>query len=287
MMKYPIIIAEACCNHMGDIELAKKMIIQAKESGANIIKFQKRDIDSWIKHNPTIYLAPHPNPINAFGETYETHRRFLEFEVNDHFELKKLCDEIGISYMCSVFDVISADNIIKLKPYAIKIPSSCNTNFELIEYIISHFDGEIHISFGMTSKDKIDEIMNYFSQHNRLKDLIIYACTSAYPLPLSETCLLEIKYLSERYGDKVKGIGYSGHHQGIIIDIAAYTLGAVYLERHFTLDREFKGTDQKMSITPLELRTLVQNLKDVSACLTYKNGSVLPSEISNMEKLKW
>lgn len=286
-MKTPIIIAEACCNHMGDVDVAKQMIIQAKQCGANYIKFQKRSIDTWAEHNPIIYKAAHPNPNNSFGNTYEEHRRFLEFSIDIHKDLKALCDSIGINYACSTFDITSAKEIIDLAPSFIKIPSACNTNFELLKFICDNFDGDIHLSFGMTPKTIIDEIVNFFVQRKKAKSLVVYACTSAYPLPLSETCLLEIKYLLEKYSDIVNDIGYSGHHEGIVIDIAAYVLGAKYIERHFTLDRQFKGTDQKMSITPNELKELISNLNDVVECLKYKSDGVISSEIDNMEKLKW
>ncbi len=286
-MDTPFVIAEACCNHMGELERAKAMIIAAKESNADYIKFQKRDIASWAVHKKSVFSAPHPNPQNAFGSTYEEHRRTLEFDISQHKELVDLCNAVGIKYACSVFDIPSAKDIIELSPSMIKIPSSCNTNYELLRFLCNNYAGDIHLSLGMISKSTINDIVNLFIEHKRASDLIIYACTSAYPLPLTETCLLEIKYLVDKYSKVVKAIGYSGHHLGIIIDIAAYTLGAKYIERHFTIDRNQKGTDQNMSVMPEELAQLISNLHDVSQCLEYKHSDVLPSEISNMEKLKW
>lgn len=283
----PVIIAEACCNHMGKMKIAKKMILEAKRNGADYIKFQKRNIDEWVIRKPNVYKNPHQCKKNSFGKTYEEHRRKLEFSLEQHKLLKNYCDKIGINYCCSVFDIKSAMEIVSLSPKMIKVPSACNTNFELLSYLCNNFSGEIHVSFGMTSKDNIEKIVSFFVENNRNKDLIIYACTSAYPLKLNDVCLNEISYLKNKYSDIVKGIGYSGHHIGIVIDISAYTLGAKYIERHFTLDKNMKGTDQKASIVPKELFKLKQNLTDISQCLQAKSSDILQSELQNEVKLKW
>ena len=286
-MRKPIIIAEACCNHKGDINIAKEMIIQAKNSGADYIKFQKRDIDSWVKRRPDIYKKPHPDKKNAFGDSYENHRRYLEFDIDTHRQLKKYCDAIGINYACSVFDIESAKQIISLNPKIIKIASACNMNFELLQYICDNFNGEIHLSVGMTYKKDIEKIVQFFIKNKRNSDLVVYACTSSYPLKPQDVCLLEINYLIEKYSKIIKSIGYSGHHQGIIIDVAAFTLGAEYIERHFTLNKQYKGTDQSASIEPTELAKLKSNLEDISFALKNKDKEILDVELSNKEKLKW
>ena len=286
-MRKPIIIAEACCNHMGDINIAKEMIIQAKNSGADYIKFQKRDIDSWVKRRPDIYKKSHPDKMNAFGDSYENHRRYLEFDIDVHRQLKKYCDSIGINYTCSVFDIESAKQIISLNPKIIKISSACNMNFELLQYICDNFNGEIHLSVGMTYKKDIDKIVQFFIKNKRNDDLVVYACTSSYPLKPQDVCLLEINYLIEKYSKIIKSVGYSGHHQGIIIDVAAFSLGAEYIERHFTLNKGYKGTDQSASIEPNELIELKSNLEDISFALKNKDKEILDVELSNKEKLKW
>lgn len=286
-MNNPVIIAEACCNHMGDLNIAKRLILEAKLSGADYIKFQKRDIDIWTKRKPNIYSKPHPNLENSFGNTYEEHRRFLEFDFETHKILSNYCKDIGIEYCCSVFDINSAKQIIQLNPKIIKIASACNMNFELLLYICENFSGEIHMSVGMTKKIDIDKIVDFFVTNKRNKDLVLYACTSAYPLKDEDTCLLEISYLKEHYSGVIKAIGYSGHHTGIVLDIAAYTLGAEFIERHFTIYKELKGTDQKASILPSELRQLRQNLAQVKKGLNYKIKDILDVELSNEEKLKW
>ncbi len=285
--KKPLFVAEICCNHMGSIDLAKVMIDLAKESGANIVKFQKRDIESWEKRKPLVYNSPHKDIKNAFSDTYKEHRKFLEFSFEEHKELKKYCDLKGVEYSASVWDLISAKQICSLKPKIIKIASPCNCNFEMMEWICNNYMGEIHLSLGMTSKKDIDNIVNFFVNKKRNKDLVLYTCTSGYPVKYEDMCILEITYLIEKYGSVIKDIGFSGHHIGTAIDIAAYTLGANIIERHFTIDKSLKGTDQKVALTKEEFKDLINNINNVRKSLTYKSKDILDVEIENKEKLKW
>lgn len=286
-MEKPIIIAEMCCNHMGDLELAKQMILSAKQNGANVVKFQKRNIDEWIKHKPDVYKNPHPNPNNSFGNIYEEHRRFLEFDYEQHKILKEYCEALNIEYSSSVWDIKSAKEIIELNPKMIKIASACNQRYDLLEYLCKNYSGEIHISTGMTLYDDIDEMINFFIKEKRNKELVVYICTSSYPVKPQDVCLLEITRLTNKYKDVVKGFGFSGHHQGTNIDISAFTLGAKYIERHFTLNKNFKGTDQRASLEPEELKELYIKLDEVALALNYKDNKILEVENSNKEKLKW
>lgn len=254
--KDAIVIADICCNHMGDFNYAKKMIKEAKEHGVDIVKFQKRDIQTWVNRKPELYNAPHPNPINSFGKTYKEHREFLEFSIEQQKELRDYCKKLGLLYSISAFDLESAKQIISIQPDVAKIPSASNMNYELIDYLCDNFDGEIHISFGMLNKEEVEKIIEYFCQKKRNEDLVIYACTSGYPVMPEDTCILEVADLKNKYNDKVKGIGFSGHHLNTAIDIGAYVLGAQYFERHFTLDRNLKGTDHKLSLLPDEFKKL-------------------------------
>ena len=148
----PKVIAEIGCNHKGEMEIAKELILLAKACGANVAKFQKR-------HNKELltteqYNAPHPVPYNSYGNTYGAHREFLEFSAEQHYHLKKYCEEIGIEYATSVWDVTSAKEIIGLKPNFIKVPSACNNHFEMLKVLRDDYRGEVHISFGMTTKEE-------------------------------------------------------------------------------------------------------------------------------------
>jgi N-acetylneuraminate synthase len=175
---------------------------------------------------------------------------------------------------------------MELKPKMIKIPSACNNNFEMLDFLCKNYDGEIHVSTGMTSKSEIEDIVSFFEKKQRNKDLVLYNCTSGYPVPFEDVCLLEIKNFMEIYAHRVKEIGFSGHHLGIAVDIAALTLGATSIERHFTLDRTWKGTDHAASLEPDGLRKLVRDVRNVAKSLCYKNEDILPIEQVQRDKLK-
>ena len=231
-------------------------------------------------------LCPHPNPVNSYGETYGEHREYLEFDVNQHKELKQYCDEMGIVYSTSVWDLTSAKEIASLNPELIKIPSACNTNLEMLGWLADNYKGKIHISTGMTTKDEVEQAISLFEKKNRNKDVILYACTSGYPVPFEDVALMEIKTLIKKYESRVDSIGFSGHHLGIAVDVAAFTLGAKWIERHFTLDRTWKGTDHAASLEPEGVRKLVRDVKAVAKALEYKKEDILDIE-KYSEKLKY
>ena len=286
MYKKPYVIAEAGCNHMGQMEIAHDLIeVAAHFCKADAIKFQKRCPKELL--TPEQYNAPHPNPANSYGKTYGEHREFLEFTVEQHAQLKEWCEQAGITYSTSVWDMTSAKEIASLKPEFIKIPSACNTHFEMLQWLCDHYEGEIQLSFGMTSHEEEEKIVKLFEANGRQKDLVLFNCTSGYPVPFKDVCLLEIERMRKAYENRVKAIGFSGHHLGIAVDIAAYTLGANIIERHYTLDRTWKGTDHAASLEPDGVRKLVRNLNAVHEALTYKQVEILPIEQVQREKLKY
>lgn len=282
----PYIIAEAGCNHKGDMAIAEELIkVAAYFCKADAIKFQKRCNRELL--TPEQYYAPHPHPENSYGETYGAHREFLEFTVEQHAQLKEWCEKYGITYATSVWDLTSAKEIASLKPEFIKIPSACNNNYEMLAWLCDNYDGEIQISFGMTTHEEEKAIVELFVEKKRNQDLVIFNCTSGYPVPYENVCLLEIARLKETYGNLVKRIGFSGHHLGMAVDVAAYTLGAEVIERHYTLDRTWKGTDHAASLEPDGIKKLVQDLADVQKALAYKEQEILPIEQVQREKLKY
>ncbi len=284
-MKAPTIIAEIGCNHKGDFEIAKEMIKTAAEyCKVDIVKFQKRCNKELL--SPDEYNEPHPHPENSYGDTYGAHREFLEFTAEQHAMLKKYCEECGVVYSTSVWDLTSAKEIAALEPELIKIPSACNLNKPMLEWLCDNYKGEIHLSFGMTTKEEEERIVSFFENKNRAKDLVIYSCTSGYPVPFEDICLLELKRMCEQYADRVKAIGFSGHHLGIAVDSAAVALGAQYIERHYTLDRTWKGTDHAASLEPDGVRKLARDCRAVAKALTYKNEDVLDIEKVQRNKLK-
>jgi N-acetylneuraminate synthase len=270
---------------MGQMEIAHEMIkVAAQFSKVNVIKFQKRTNRELL--TPEEYCAPHPNPTNSYGSTYGEHREFLEFDIEQHRQLKSWCEKWGAEYSTSVWDLTAAKEIATLEPKMLKIPSACNLDRGLLEWLIENYPGEIHLSFGMTTHAEEIQIGDMFQKARRNQDLVIYACTSGYPVPFEDICLYEIKRLAETFGGTVRGIGLSGHHLGIAVDVAALALGATYFERHFTLDRTWKGTDHSASLEPDGMRRLCRDLANVSKALTYKSEEILPIEAVQRAKLK-
>jgi len=282
----PRVIAEAGCNHKGEISIAHDLIETAAIfCKADVIKFQKRCNRELL--TPEQYNAPHPHPENSFGDTYGAHREYLEFTVDQHKQLMEWCEEFKITYSTSVWDLTSAKEIAGLKPKLIKIPSACNNHYQMLNWLCDNYDGEIHVSLGMTTHAEEEALIRLFEDKGRNKDVVLYVCTSGYPVPFEDVCLLEIERVKKAYESCVKEIAFSGHHLGIAVDVAAYTLGASTIERHYTLDRTWKGTDQAASLEPEGIRRLKRDLEAVYKALTYKSQEVLPIEQVQRDKLKY
>ena len=283
--KKPKIIAEIGCNHMGQMSIAKELIDLAKEAGVGFVKFQKRNNMELLTEEQ--YNTPHPVLSNSYGDTYGAHREFLEFDVAQNKELKEYCDSIGIVYSTSVWDVTSAKEMVTFKPEFLKVPSACNNNFEMLKVLRDEFKGQVQISIGMTTKEEVEKIISFFEQTNQAQSrLLIYSCTSGYPVPAEDVALLEINWLYEHYQDRVNEIGFSGHHLGVALDAAAYTLGARWIERHFTKDRTWKGTDHGASLEPQGLQELVRDLNAIHQALHFKKSEIMPIEQVQRDKLK-
>lgn len=280
----PKLVAELCCNHQGNLTTAKEMMYEAKKSGADFTKFQK-----W---NPKVALSDreynlnHPNPANSFAEPYGKHREFLEFSIEDHIDLLNYAKSIDIKYSCSVFDKTSAKLICTLEPEYIKVGSQKNLKIDIYEVLAKEFKGEIHISTGMTTYEQIDIILDKLNKFTSLKRVVLYATTSSYPCKYENLYLLRITELIRRYHNIVKSFGFSGHHNGIAADIAAITLGAEYVERHFTLDRTMKGTDHAASLEPQGLSKLSRDLKNVYSALKNRPDKILDIESEAFNKVK-
>lgn len=285
-MNAPKIVAEIGCNHMGSMETAKELIgIAAQFCKADYIKLQKRNTRELLTEEQ--YKAPHPNPRNAFGDSYGEHREFLEFSLEQHREIKDYCDQVGIGYATSVWDTSSAREISTIEPDYVKIPSGTNQHFDLLSHLCDHHGGQIHASLGMTTREEEERLVKFFEDRGRAKDLVLYSCTSGYPVRFPDLCLLEITRLIKSYGSTVAEIGFSGHHLGIAADIAAQTLGATWIERHYTLDRTWKGTDHSASLEPDGLRRLTRDTRAVAQALSSRSTELLDVELPQRAKLKW
>merc|ERR1719373_960169 len=268
--KEPQVIAEIGCNHKGEIEIAKNLLTLAKKAGATVGKFQKRTPKELL--TPEQYNAPHPNPQNSYGATYGEHREFLELSVADHKILQDHCKKIGLEYSCSVWDTTSAKDIVSLNPALIKVGSPSNQHWEMQKVLRDEYSGDVHISTGMTTKEEIESIVKFWEdgKGDAKNRVVLYNCTSGYPVPFKDVCLLDIRLLQGKSQHRVKCIGFSGHHLGIAIDVAAYAMGAQWIERHFTKDRTWKGTDHATSPRTAGLTKLARDLEACYTACTYK-----------------
>jgi len=283
--KAPKVIAEIGCNHMGNMDIAKELIDLAKKAGVGFVKFQKRNNKELLTEQQ--YGAKHPVPENSYRDTYGEHREFLEFNVAQNKELKEYCDSINITYSTSVWDVSSAREMITFAPEFLKVPSACNNNFKMLEVLRDDFKGQVQISIGMTTKEEVEEIVLFFEEKDQAKSrLLLYSCTSGYPVPAKDVALLEINWLYSKYVNRISEIGFSGHHLGTSLDISAYTLGAKWIERHFTKDRSWKGTDHGASLEFEGMKKLTQSLHETYNALNFKDSEILPIEEVQREKLK-
>jgi sialic acid synthase len=279
----PRVVAEIGCNHRGEVETARRLIDAAAACGADYAKFQKRTSRELL--TPSQYAAPYDNP-NSYGRTYGEHRERLEFPIEVHAELKSYCEAKGTRYATSVWDVTSAREVGRLGCDYVKVPSACNTHVRLLEVLRDESRSDVHVSLGMTTTAETDRVLEVFKREPRR--LVLYACTSGYPVTMEDTCLLEISRLARTFqqAGRCGGVGFSGHHLGIAIDLAAPILGATWIERHFTLDRTWKGTDHAASLEPSGLGRLVRDLRALSAAWHEKPG-LLPVEEPQRAKLKY
>jgi len=141
----------------------------------------------------------------------------------------------------------------------------------------------------MTTKEEIEKIVSFWEEGkgDAKNRLVLYNCTSGYPVPFNDVCLLSLRSLVDLYSHRVKHIGFSGHHLGIAVDMAAYAMGATWNERHFTKDRSWKGTDHAASLEPAGMNKLCRDLKAIWKCMSYKHTEILPIEDEQRAKLKW
>ena len=259
------------------MKTAEEMIsVAATHCKVDVVKFQKRTISEMSLEDRG---KPYDNP-NSFGATYGEHREALEFDIKAHGLLKEVCDVYGVEYSCSVWDLPAARELISLGPKSPKVPSARNMDMKLIDWLIKNFDGQIHVSMGMTTKaEKIEILHRLWPIRSRA---VVYICTSAYPAPMDSLCLGDIK--EEMWDGFTTGL--SGHHLGIAIDMVAAMLGFKYIERHFTLDRASKGTDHAASLEPEGMRKLKRDLDAMVEATKRSDLGVKACEEKARAKLK-
>ena len=248
------VIAEAGLNHNGSVEIAKKLIDLAVEAGSDAVKFQKRTVD---KLAVKATLDESDSRFPEFGRTYREIREFLEFDMVQYKEIKKYTEDQGLDFLCTAFDPEAADFLEELGIEIYKLASHSATNIELLEHLAETGKKSI-MSTGMADMQEIETAVKIFEKHKT--PLLLLHCVSAYPTPLDECNLNMINVLKENFGLPT---GYSGHELGYLPTLTAVSMGAVAIERHYTLDNSMTGFDHKMSLNPEDFIAMVKNIRNI------------------------
>tara|TARA_B100000941_G_scaffold203821_1_gene148453 strand:- start:1362 stop:2210 length:849 start_codon:yes stop_codon:yes gene_type:complete len=276
MIKKPYLIAEIGINHNGDVEIAKSLIKNAKETGFDAVKFQKRNI--YKVYSREILDAPRESP---WGKTTEEQKKGLEFEYNDYKKIDEYCKKLNIDWFGSAWDLDSLDFLEKFNLKFNKIASAMivDENF-LIE--VAKKKKHTFISTGMSTTKNIDNAVEIFKKYDCSFELM--HCVSTYPMKPEDANLLTINSLKKRYKCNV---GYSGHENGIAISLAAACLDISSLERHITLDRTMYGSDQAASLEYSGMDDLTSSLNKIIKSLgEEKLGFINDEEKKIAKKLR-
>ena len=248
------VIAEAGLNHNGSVEIAKKLIDVAIEAGADAVKFQKRTI-SQLAVKATLDAPDKRFP--EFGSTYRQIREHLEFNMEQYKVIKKYVEDNGLDFLCTAFDTDAVDFLEKLAVNIYKLASHSATNTELLEYLAKTRKHTL-MSTGMAELDEINTAVRIFEKHKT--PLLLLHCVSAYPTPIDECNLNMIDVLRENFDLPV---GYSGHELGYLPTLVAVSMGAIAIERHYTLDNDMIGFDHKMSLNREDFISMVRDIRSV------------------------
>lgn len=277
-MEKVLIIAEAGVNHNGSMVLAKKLIDAAIYSGADYIKFQSFKTDKLVSRNARQADYQHNNIKGTDNSQYSMLKK-LELSPDQHFELISYCNDKGIKFFSTAFDIDSINFLAKLKLGLWKIPSGEITNYPYLKTIALRHE-PIILSTGLCDMADIDAALSVLLNFGMNKEQIsILHCNTEYPTPMKDVNLRAMNTIAERFGVKV---GYSDHTIGIEVPIAAVALGASIIEKHFTLDRNMEGPDHKASLEPDELKTMVNAIRNIEKALGSKNKNVTESEKKNI-----
>lgn len=270
-------IAEIGINHNGDVDIAKRLIAMAHQAGCDYVKFQKRNPEKCVPQKMKNKIVD-----SVFGEMkYIDYKRRLEFNRKEYAEIDAFCKKMRMPWFASVWDTDSVRFVNGFDVPFIKIPSPMLTNNLLIDAACRTKKAVI-LSTGMSTGEEIDKAVKRIDKHGN--ELIILHCVSSYPAKDEEVNLLYIKTLKEKYPRHT--IGYSGHEEGISAMMISKVLGAEVFERHITLSRSMKGTDQAASLVFDQVFRLTRDLKRIDLWLGDGIKKVYPSEEILKNKLR-
>ena len=272
-------IAEIGQNHQGDIKIAKQMVDALIGSGVSAIKTAKRDIDTCLTEEQKNMAYDNPN---SFGKTYYEHRKALELSHEEFEDLKNYIEKNGFDFIPSFTDIPSFDLINSLGCEKIKIASQRVADVKLLQHAANEFDGAVYMSSGMSNYSEIDRMIDIFKDNEKY----LLQCTSVYPCPERLLNLSILKSYRKFYLGIVDGFGFSGHHTGIAADLCAYLFGATIIERHFTLNRSWKGTDHAASLGIDGIRKILKYIEQIDDAVGSYDKHVLPEELPAIKKLR-
>lgn len=279
MSNHVLIIAEAGVNHNGSLELAKQLIDKAVESGVDIIKFQTFKSEKLVSKKARQAEYQQRN-IGKKDEGQLAMLKKLELSQSDHEELISYCNEKGIRFFSTAFDIDSIEYLHSLNMGLWKIPSGEITNYPYLRKI-AQYKEPIILSTGMCELNDVEVALNVLLEFGVKKEQItILHCNTEYPTPFEDVNLKAMLEIGEKFGVQ---IGYSDHTKGIEVPIAAVALGATVIEKHFTLDKNMEGPDHKASIEPEELKVMVCAIRNIEQALGTGHKTVSESERKNIE----
>ena len=275
-MKHVLIIAEAGVNHNGSIEMAKRLVDAAADAGVDYVKFQTFKAEKLVTKEAK--RAEYQQRSAADDSQYAMLKK-LELSEAQHKELIVYCNEKGLRFLSTAFDMESVEYLHSLHLGLWKIPSGEITNYPYLKKIAQYCEPVI-LSTGMCEMEDVQNAVDVLCKNGLKKEQItVLHCNTEYPTPMQDVNLRAMVQMRERLGVKV---GYSDHTQGIEVPIAAVALGAEVIEKHFTLDRTLPGPDHKASLEPKELKAMVDAIRNIEQALGDGNKHVSESERKNM-----
>ena len=255
------VIAEAGVNHNGSMETAKKMIDAAADAGADAVKFQTFKADSLVRKDAQKAAYQQRNAANQKESQYEMLKK-LELTKEMHQELMDYCKKRDIMFLSTPFDIDSIKMLVDYGIAVLKVPSGEVTNYPYLREI-GRTGKPVIMSTGMCELEEVREAVRTL-QENGSGEITLLHCNTEYPTPMEDVNLLAMCTLRDEIGMPV---GYSDHTQGIEVPIAAAAMGAVVIEKHFTLDRNMEGPDHKASLEPEELLEMVRSIRNIESAL--------------------
>ncbi|EDP6908438.1 N-acetylneuraminate synthase [Campylobacter upsaliensis] len=273
-MKKVLIIAEAGVNHNGDINLAKKLIEQAAKAGADVVKFQTFKANSCV--SVSAKKAKYQLETTAKEESQLEMIEKLELSYESHFELMKHCKKHGIAFLSTPFDLESVEFLRGLDLPYFKIPSGEITNLPYLK-AVAKCKKRVLLSTGMANLGEIEAALTILRK-NGTRNITLLHCNTEYPTPFEDVNLNALKTLKEAFKLEV---GYSDHTEGIVASLGAVALGAVVIEKHFTLDKTMEGPDHRASLEFEELRALCKGIRELEKALGSGIKKASKSEAKN------